>query len=171
MNKLMFGLCAGAMVMLAACSKNASSPTEVAQAVCEGMRDKDAKTVAQYTFKEENDEAALQAFFDAQPGSPDVKFSNFEVVEEAVTVAFTQEATIDGEQKSIPSRMILIKKDGKWVSPIVDSAIAMQKAQAEAEMKAAAGETAAPVPAEATPEPAPETAPATESAPTIEPAQ
>lgn len=140
MNKLMFGLCAGSMVMLSACNRG-PSVTEVAEAVAEGLRTMDVEVLAKYSAVPQEALADLKAEFDKIPEAqkPKVTYSDFQVARELTIVTYMVEMEIDGEVRKIPQEMALYKDGNEWKSLRVEQVLAgiqNRKAQLEQQRKA-----------------------------------
>ena len=151
MNKLMFGLCAGAMVMLSACNRG-PSVTEVAEAVAEGLRTMDVEVLAKYSAVSQEALADLKAEFDKIPEAqkPKVTYSDFQVARELTIVTYMVEMEIDGEVRKIPQEMALYKDGNEWKSLRVEQVLAgIQNRKAQLEQQRKAMEEAAMAAAEA----------------------
>ena len=151
MNKLMFGLCVGAMVMLSACNRG-PSVTEVAEAVAEGLRTMDVEVLAKYSAVPQEALADLKAEFDKIPEAkkPKVTYSDFQVARELTIVTYMVEMEIDGEVRKIPQEMALYKDGNEWKSLRVEQVLAgIQNRKAQLEQQRKAMEEAAKAAAEA----------------------
>lgn len=135
MKKLMFVASLGLLVGVSACNRSGccdaaaveQEVVDTALKICEAMRDKDAKVTAQYGLQVS--EADMQAFFDGiKESHPTLTFSEFQVAQ-LFQVNFIAEETINGEVVRKPSRMILVKKDGRLFSPELDQVLAIRRQQ------------------------------------------